>query len=130
VFDEVEGSDFSRIPICGDLPEQLTGVVLKDDILLRAARGQGETRLDEIRRDFLSVDENEPLTQMLERLIKGPGVIADVTGRYGGLSGIVTLEDLVEFLIVVSGASNRTAINDEEAIIVNPPSKLMTNAKR
>ena len=99
VFDEVEGSDFSRIPICGDLPEQLTGYVLKDDILLRAARGQGETRLDEIRRDFLSVDENEPLTQMLERLVEGPGVIAYVTGRYGGLSGIVTLEDLVESLI-------------------------------
>jgi CBS domain containing-hemolysin-like protein len=87
VFDEVECGDFSRIPIHGDDPEKLTGYVLKDDILLRAARGQGGTRagrdagragrgqggtrLDEIRRDFLSVDENQPLTQMLQRLVEG-----------------------------------------------------------
>jgi len=99
VFDEVQDMDFSRIPIYREHPEQLSGYVLKDDILLRAARGEGATRLDEIQREFLSVNENEPLTRMLERLVEGPGVIAYVTDRYGGLSGIVTLEDVVETLI-------------------------------
>jgi len=99
VFEQVQEMDFSRIPIYRDHEEQLTGYVLKDDILLRAAHGQGATRLDQIQRDFLSVNENEPLTRMLERLVEGPGVIAYVTDRYGGLSGIVTLEDVVETLI-------------------------------
>lgn len=112
VFDQVQNTDFSRIPIYRYHEEQLTGYVLKNDILLRAAHGQGATQLDEIQRDFLSVNENEPLTRMLERLVEGPGIIAYVTDRYGGLSGIVTLEDVVETLIGLEIVDESDSVTD------------------
>ncbi len=41
---------FSRIPIYADTPESFTGYVLRHDLLLKAARGEGDTLVSELRR--------------------------------------------------------------------------------
>lgn len=112
VMNEFEDLEFSRIPVYSDHEENLSGYVLKDEILLRAARNQGSTKLAEIKREFLAVSEDEPLTNMLENLIRGPGIIAYVVDRYGGLSGIVSLEDVVETLLGLEIVDESDSVED------------------
>ncbi len=112
VMNEFEDLEFSRIPVYSDHEENLSGYVLKDEILLRAARNQGSTKLSEIKREFLAVSEDEPLTTMLEALIRGPGIIAYVVDCYGGLSGIVSLEDVVETLLGLEIVDESDSVED------------------
>ena len=109
MHDELE---FSRIPVYSDHQENLSGYVLKDEILLRAARNQGSTKLSDIRREFLCVNEDQPLSDMLQKLIEGPGMIAYVVDRFGGLSGLVSLEDVVETLLGLEIVDESDSVDD------------------
>jgi CBS domain containing-hemolysin-like protein len=89
----------SRIPIYAETPDQMTGFVLKTDILLRKARGEGSTHLSDLRRPLRAVDEAAPLPDLFEMLLGQREHIAVVVDEYGGLAGLVTLEDLIETLL-------------------------------
>jgi CBS domain containing-hemolysin-like protein len=90
---------FSRIPIYGRDTDDVTGLVLKDEILLCAARGEHDTPLRAIRREIVVVPTTLSLSQLLKRLLSGQDHIALVVDEYGGTEGVVTLEDAVETLL-------------------------------
>lgn len=91
---------FSRLPIFGKNRDDITGFVLKDDILLYHAQGESHLTLDRLQRDIPSVPENMPLRKLLEFLLEQRrSHIALVVDEYGGTEGIVTLEDAVETLL-------------------------------
>jgi CBS domain containing-hemolysin-like protein len=91
---------FSRLPIFGENRDDITGFVLKDDILLYHAQGQSDVTLDQLQREIPSVPENMPLRKLLEFLLEQRrSHIALVVDEYGGTEGLVTLEDAVETLL-------------------------------
>ncbi len=90
---------FSRIPVHGRDPDDLHGYVLKDEVLLRAARDEHRVVLSDLRRDLLVVPETLPVPQLLERLLDKREHIALVVDEHGGTAGLVTLEDVVETLL-------------------------------
>ncbi|MDQ7040911.1 MAG: hemolysin family protein [Rhodothermus sp.] len=90
---------FSRIPIYRKTRDHITGYVLKDEILLHAARDEGDLPLHHLRREILVVPENLPLPELFERMLNRLEHIALVIDEYGGTAGIVTLEDVVETLL-------------------------------
>ncbi len=90
---------FSRIPIYRKTKDHITGYVLKDEMLLRAARDEGDLPLHQLRREILVVPENLPLPELFERMLNRLEHIALVIDEYGGTAGIVTLEDVVETLL-------------------------------
>ena len=49
---------------------------------------------------------------MLKRLIEGPGIIAYVVDRFGGLSGLVSLEDVVETLLGLESVDESDSVED------------------
>lgn len=89
---------FSRIPIHQGTLDQVTGYVLRSDILLRAARDQHDTPLSELRRDLKTVPDEQPLSELLERLLDQQTHMALVRDDNGTVTGLVTLEDVVETL--------------------------------
>lgn len=99
LVDSAPGFRFSRIPIHQRSVDEITGYVLRNDILLRLARGEHDGTLMEMRRELLSVPETTPLSVLLEALLEKQAHLALVVGKYGGTAGIVTLEDVVETLI-------------------------------
>lgn len=99
ISDNVEQLHFSRIPVYGEARDEVTGYVLKNDLLLMMARGETETNLKEFKRDILIVPEMTPLQDFFERLMKKQEHIAMVVDEYGGFAGVVTMEDLVETLL-------------------------------
>lgn len=90
---------FSRFPVFGRDLNDITGLVLKDDLLLTSAQGNGDTPLSELRRDVLFVPESVSLSVLLEKLLDDRQHLAVVVDEYGGTLGLVTLEDLVETLL-------------------------------
>jgi CBS domain containing-hemolysin-like protein len=100
---------FSRIPIYqGDL-DQVTGYVVRSDILLAAARDQLATPLSELRREIKTVGDELPLSELLERLLEQQTHMALVIDDHGTTTGLVTLEDVVETLFgteIVDEADN------------------------
>lgn len=90
---------FSRIPIYRDNLEHINSYVLKDDILLGISKNKKDKKLDDISRGILVVPEMVTLYKLLDQLIDQREAIALIVDEYGGVAGIVTVEDIVETLI-------------------------------
>ena len=90
---------FSRIPLYGQDLDDVTGYVLKDEILLRAARDEHDVPLSTLRREILAVPDSLPLPYVLDRLLDGREHIALVMDEFGGTAGIVTMEDVLETVL-------------------------------
>ncbi|MBN2688100.1 MAG: HlyC/CorC family transporter [Deltaproteobacteria bacterium] len=92
-------SQFSRLPVYETDIDKITGFVLKDDILMCKTKGQGDMKIDALKRDILFVPESMTLSILSELLLDHRQHIAIVVGEYGGTSGLVTLEDVLETLL-------------------------------
>lgn len=90
---------FSRIPIYKKDIDNITGFVLRDDVLLRDNQERGNELLKTLGRELLIVPESVVLTDLLEIFLKERQHIAIVVDEYGGTTGLVTLEDLIETLM-------------------------------
>jgi CBS domain containing-hemolysin-like protein len=99
VVERVQSCPFSRIVVYGEGLDEATGYVLKDDVLLRAARGELQTPLSALRRKLPGVPASLPLPVLFEDLLRAGQPIALAVDEYGGTAGVVTLEDLVETLL-------------------------------
>jgi len=98
-FNNKEFLRYSRIPIYTNTIDNITGFVLKSDILLRLANGQKSTRLKEIRRPIIVCYENTSIPKFYDLMISKKELIALVIDEYGGMEGIVTMEDVVETIL-------------------------------
>jgi CBS domain containing-hemolysin-like protein len=90
---------FSRIPIYRDSIDTLIGFVLKDEVLERAAQGDGDLKLAELRRELFFVPATTQLSALLDLFLSSREHIAAVIDEFGGTAGLVTLEDLIETLL-------------------------------
>ena len=93
---------YSRIPIYeeGD-SEQITGFVMRADLLVAQAKGHGDNPLSQYRMSMVTVLSSMPLSSTFDQFIKNHVHIVLVVDEYGGLEGILTLEDLLERLLGV-----------------------------
>lgn len=90
---------FSRIPIYREDPDDITGVVLLNDLLLARARGEAEHPLEEFRRELPVLLDSMPLTQALEEFLRRQMHMILAVTEYGSVVGLITLEDVLETLL-------------------------------
>ena len=107
---------FSRIPVFGDDLDDVTGYVLKDDVLLCGARDQHARRMGALRRDIVVVPESLPLPQLLERFLESSEHIALVVDEYGGTAGVVAMEDVVETVLGLEIVDEADSHKDMQAL--------------
>ena len=103
---------FSRIPIFGETIDEISGFVLKTDILLDEHRTGGKAPLHELRREIRAVTEKTPLSHVLEELLDNRAHVLLVVDDYGGTEGLVSLEDVVETLIGIEIVDEADKIDD------------------
>lgn len=89
---------FSRYPIAeeGD-PDRIVGYVYVKDLLMAARRPRGT--IGDLKRDILFVPEARTVGELLNEFQATKIPFALVVDEYGGTSGLVTLEDVVEELV-------------------------------
>lgn len=90
---------FSRIPIFTNLPDNISGYVLKDQLLEAIIKGNGEKPLKSILRKIFITTRNLPIKSLFDKLIQEHEHIALVVDEYGSVSGLVTQEDILETLL-------------------------------
>lgn len=119
-IEEIAGGDaelpVSRIPVYKESIDHVSGYVFRHDLMLRLSRGQGKDRLLSCRREVLVLPELIKLDSLFERFLEKQEHIAVLVDEYGGLSGIVTMEDVVETLIGSEIVDEVDSIRDMRAL--------------
>ncbi len=90
---------FSRIPVYKKKIDSLTGFVLKDEVLQNLLQKTANKQLKNIRRKIEAIPEVVPIPELFKLLIEKNTHIAMVVDEYGGMAGIVTMEDVIETLL-------------------------------
>jgi CBS domain containing-hemolysin-like protein len=104
---------FSRIPIhASDNPDNITGMVLKDELLLHSARGEGDRPLSELKRDLMVVPPSVSLPLLFDQFLDRAAHIALVVDEYGDVRGLVTMEDLIETLLGTEIVDEADSVED------------------
>lgn len=94
--------EFSRIPVYEDgESESITGYVMRSDLLVAQARGNTDKALINYRKDMVTVLNSMPLSATFEHFLNRHEHMLLVVDEYGGLEGVITLEDLLERLLGV-----------------------------
>lgn len=98
-FDNNKELHFSRIPVFTDKPDNITGYILKDQMLLALIDKKGNEPLKSIKRDIIIANRDLSIPDLFNKLVKKREHLALVVDEYGSVSGLVTQEDVIETLL-------------------------------
>ena len=105
--------NFSRIPTFNNQNEKITGYIFLQDILEKLSNKENTNVLiKKFKREVLRVPNNVTLFNLWDQLILKKEHIAIVIDEYGGIDGIVTMEDVIETLLGLE-------ITDENDVVVD-----------
>ncbi len=90
---------YSRIPVYSGYFENITGYVFREQVFEKLAEDQVNLKLKDLRRDIVVFYKSKPLFNVWETLLNKKEQIAIIVDEYGGIDGIVTMEDIVETLL-------------------------------
>ena len=90
---------YSRVPVFGKDTDDLVGVVRRDVILMTAALGQRDVPIEQIMRPIHFLVDSYSLDKLMRWFLERRQHMVAIIDEYGGVAGIVTLEDVVEELI-------------------------------
>ncbi len=97
VVGEVREKGFSRVPLYGENPDDIVGVLMAKD-LLRHSRNES-IPLSEIKRPARFVPDSKPVRDLFSELISAHQHMVIVVDEHGSFSGILTLEDILEEIV-------------------------------
>ena len=94
-------SGFSRVPVVGDSVDDLLGIAYLKDVarLIDAAPANGSRPVTVVTRPPVFVPESKPIDDLLREMQKKQTHIAVVIDEYGGVAGLITVEDILEELV-------------------------------
>jgi len=98
-YQENRNLRFSRIPVYHGNPNEITGFILKDDVLEQMVDEKGPEPLKILKRKILITSADSPIPKLFENLIGTRDHISMVVDEYGNTMGIVTIEDIIETLL-------------------------------
>lgn len=98
-FEENQDLRVSRIPVFSENPDNITGLVLKNDIYREMALDNDAKILADIRREIIIIERTLPIPILFEKLVESKNHMALVVDEYGTVTGLVTMEDVIETLL-------------------------------
>jgi len=104
-------SKYSRIPLYEGTLDNITGILYRDKALIELAKGRCDAQLKELSTPALFVPSTKPADDLMKQFQAEKRHMAIVVNEFGGVMGIVTLEDLLEE--VVGEIMDETDITEE-----------------
>ncbi|MEM6837487.1 MAG: hemolysin family protein [Cyanobacteria bacterium P01_C01_bin.120] len=95
---EILTSPHSRILLIEEDIDHIQGIALKDELLMALIEEQGDRAANSLQRPIRFIAESERADRLLQDFQRNREHIAAVVDEYGGVSGVVTLEDILEEL--------------------------------
>ena len=108
-------SRHSRLPVYRDQIDNVEGIIYLRDLLPSLSMGKADSPIVEFMRPFYAVPETKPVDELLREMQKAHVYMAIVIDEYGGVAGLVTVEDILEEIV---GEIEDEDISGEEKEIV------------
>lgn len=90
---------FSRVPVYRESLDEITGVAFARDLLSVADRDAESLTVASLQRDADFVPETKKVNEMLREMQRDKQHMSVVIDEYGGVAGLVTIEDLLETIV-------------------------------
>jgi CBS domain containing-hemolysin-like protein len=98
ILDMVFNEGYSRIPIFKETIDNIVGILYVKDLLIVIRRGE-PILLEQLIRPAYFVPETKKINRLLQHFQRSHLHMAIVSDEFGGVSGIVTMEDIMEELV-------------------------------
>ena len=93
-------SAHSRYPVIGDSPDDVMGILLAKDLLPTILEtGKSDFKIEKLLRPSMVVPESKRLNVLLREFRENRNHMAIVIDEYGGVAGLVTIEDVLEEIV-------------------------------
>ena len=99
VIDLIKTHRHTRYPLCDDDKDNIIGMIHILDILHMQEKSTEPFNLLAIKRDIIVVPENTPISHLIQTMRLEHAHMAIIVDEFGGTSGLVTMEDLLEELV-------------------------------
>jgi len=99
-IDSIIESAHSRFPVIGDSTDDVIGILLAKDLLPLALSSElKKSKVSELLRPASIIPESKRLNQLLKEFKENRNHMAIVVDEYGGIAGLVTIEDILEQIV-------------------------------
>jgi magnesium and cobalt transporter len=116
----VTDSGHSRYPVHGEDKDEVLGLLLAKDLLRHFASGEGEFELRRMLRPMTLIPESKKLNVLLKEFRLNRTHMAVVVDEYGGVAGLVTIEDVLEEIVGEIDDEHDAEDKPEEHITAQP----------
>lgn len=128
-FQAKQSWSFSRIPVYAGDKDNITGYVLKDAVLKLLSEDQFHVKLSDLKRPILTFREEESVFQIWEKMLEKREHISVIIDEYGGLRGLVTMEDIIETMTGVEIVDEDDVAVDMQALAKEKSRLMMRGGK-
>ncbi|HEX9258537.1 MAG TPA: hemolysin family protein, partial [Acidimicrobiales bacterium] len=90
---------YSRVPMVGENVDDLIGIAYAKDLMRAEREGRGLEPVASATRPAVFVPETKPVADLMREMQAGKFHMAILVDEYGGIAGLVTLEDCIEELV-------------------------------
>jgi len=90
---------FARIPIYEEQTENISGIVRRRDLLTAIADNRGNVQIKELANEAIFVPDNAAASDALQTFLKYHQQLAIAVDEFGSMSGVITMEDVIEQII-------------------------------
>jgi putative hemolysin len=96
---EVNAHNFSRVPVYGESLDHVTGIAFARDLLAVKDAEAGMLTVASLQRPALFLPETKKVNELLREMQRQKQHMGIVIDEYGGVAGLVTIEDLIEAIV-------------------------------
>ena len=117
---------YSKLPVYRDTIDDIVGTIHARDLLEVLAKGSKDVPLEGLVRPALFVPESKPVAELLQELQEKRIQLAQVVDEYGGIEGLVTMEDVLEEIV---GEIEDEFSHDEPRLVVISEHEAMVDSR-
>jgi CBS domain containing-hemolysin-like protein len=99
IEDDIYDLSYSRIPVYEENIDNITGIVYRKDLLVSLAKDEKDVKVKDFVQEGVFVSEDIKADDLIPMFQRRKAHLAIVKNEFGGTSGIVTLEDVLEELV-------------------------------
>ncbi|MDP4917086.1 MAG: CBS domain-containing protein, partial [Haliea sp.] len=115
ILPQIIRSAHSRYPVVGETPDDIQGILLAKDLLPEIlSKDHSDFRMEALLRPTVVVPESKRLNVLLREFRENRNHMAIVIDEYGGVAGLVTIEDVLEE--IVGDIEDETDVDEDHFI--------------
>jgi CBS domain containing-hemolysin-like protein len=115
-YNSSKNLSFSRIPVFRGKRNNISGFILKDQVLQEVIENRGKNPLSSIKKHVPIVSNEISISDLFEEFVHKHSHIAVIVDEYGNTVGLVTMEDIIETLFGLEIMDESDDIEDMQVL--------------